>query len=143
MTSSNIPSHGQIVQSSVLKPSKDASYMVDGLELHNVIVPVLAKRKSPLDRNALRSLSSINRAFRKAIPRIVRLLETDFSPILAERYNYAEQTEIDPKRVEMATAAFVACGLDPGRLVRLLNRQFTGEDRRVKEILCEARVKAS
>ena len=39
----------------------------------------------------------------------------------------------------MATAAFVACGLDPGRLVRLLNRQFTGEDRRVKEILREAR----
>ena len=80
MTSSNIPSHGQIVQSSVLKPSKDATYMVDGLELHNVIVPVLAKRKSSLDRNALRSLSSINHAFRKAIPRIVCLLETDFSP---------------------------------------------------------------
>ena len=39
----------------------------------------------------------------------------------------------------MATAAFVACGLDPGRLVRLLNRQFTGEDRRVKENLREAR----
>ena len=83
MTSSNIPSHGQIVQSSVLKPS-DASYMVDGLELHNIIVQVLAKRKSSLDRNALRLLSSINRAFRKAIPRIVRLLETDFSPILVE-----------------------------------------------------------
>ena len=139
VTSSNIPSHGQIVQSSVLKPSKDTSYMVDGLELHNVIVPVLAKRKSSFDRNTLRSLSSINRAFWKAIPRIMCLLETDFSPILAERYDYAEQTEIDPQRVEMATAAFVACGLDPGRLVRLLNRQFTGEDRRVKEILREAR----
>ena len=123
MTSSNIPSHGQIIQSSVLKPSKDASYMVDGLELHNIIVPVLAKRKASLDRNALRSLSSINRSFRKAIPRIVHLLETDFSPILAEQYDYAEQTEIDTKRVEMATAAFVACGLDPGRLVQLLNRQ--------------------
>ena len=71
--------------------------MVDGLELHNVIVPVLATRKSSLEGKALRSLSLINHAFRKAIPRIVRLLETDFSPILAERYDYAEQTEMVPR----------------------------------------------
>ena len=46
ITSSNIPSHGQIVQSSMLKPTKDASYMVDGLMLHNIITPVLVQRRS-------------------------------------------------------------------------------------------------
>ncbi len=49
------------------------------------------------------------------IPKIIRWLKIDFSLLCKPRYNYEKQERIDPYCVEMASAAMVHFGLDPGK----------------------------
>jgi hypothetical protein len=51
------------------------------------------------------------------IPKIIRWLKIDFSLLRKPRYNYEKQEHINPHRVEMASAAMVHFGLDPGKFV--------------------------
>jgi hypothetical protein len=48
------------------------------------------------------------------------------------RYNYEKQERIDPHCVEMASAAMVHVGLDPGKFVRWLGGKYTGYHRDVQ-----------
>jgi hypothetical protein len=45
---------------------------------------------------------------------------------------YEQQDHIDPHRVEMASAAMVHFGLDPGKFVRYLSGEYTGQYQNVQ-----------
>ena len=66
-----------------------------------------------------------------------RLFKIDWTPILEPRLNYQEQERVDPHRVDMATALAIQVGLDPGRIVRTLEGEYTGAWRNVEDILGE------
>ena len=72
------------------------------------------------------------KTFALMIPKIIRWLKIDFSLLREPRYNYEKQECIDPHRVEMASAAMVHFGLDPGKFVRWLRGEYTGYHRDVQ-----------
>ena len=61
------------------------------------------------------------------IPNTIRWLQLDFSPLRIPRYNYKSQAKISPRRVELASAAMIHFGLDPGKVVRYLGGEYTGK----------------
>jgi len=69
------------------------------------------------------------------IKNTIRWLRIDFSSLRDPRYDYEKQTEICLHRVDMASAAMVHFGLDPGKLVRWLGGEYIGERRDVFLIL--------
>ena len=73
------------------------------------------------------------------IPNTIRWLALDFSPLRKPRYNYESQAMISSRRVEMASAAMIHFGLDPGKLVRWLGGEYTGEHRDVNRTLTAVR----
>jgi hypothetical protein len=60
------------------------------------------------------------------IPKIIRWLKVDFSQLHKPRYNYEQQERIEPHHVEMASAAMIYFGLNPGKFVRWLGGKYTG-----------------
>ena len=69
------------------------------------------------------------------IPNTIRWLQVAFSPLQEPRYDYEGQTQISSRQVEMASAAMIYFGLDPGKLVRWLGGKYTGKRREVKHTL--------
>ncbi|KAL3792280.1 hypothetical protein ACHAW5_001106, partial [Stephanodiscus triporus] len=82
-------------------------YRVDKVTFHNIITILKAIR--PLDKD-----------FSVFVPKVLHWLKVDFSPLCEPRYNYQDQTMIDPRCVLMANAAMVNFGLDPGWFVHWL-----------------------
>jgi hypothetical protein len=60
------------------------------------------------------------------IPKVLRWLQTNFSPLLEPRYNYKQQEHIETSWVKMASAAMIHFGLDPGKFVSFLGGEYTG-----------------
>jgi len=73
--------------------------------------------------------------FVSLIPKITRWLTVDFSSLCEPRYNYEQQEQIDPQRIEMASEAMVHFGLDPGKFVQWMGGEYTGYHRDVKKTL--------
>ncbi len=59
----------------------------------------------------------------------------DFSLLRKPRYNCEQQEQIDPHRVEMASAAMVYFGLNPGKFVRWMGGKYTGYHHDVQRTL--------
>ena len=77
--------------------------------------------------------------FASLVPKIARWLTVDFSPLRKPRYNYEQQEQINPHCVEMASAAMVHFGLDPGKFVRWMGGEYTGHHRDVEKTLVAVR----
>ena len=73
------------------------------------------------------------------VPKITRWLTVDFSLLREPRYNNEQQEQIDPHRVEMASAAMVHFGLDPGKFVRWMGGEYTGYHRDIEKTLVTVR----
>ena len=101
-----------------MRPSKDKFYRVDILELHSVIATILKNFQVEFTMRDIRNLCLVCKDFASLVPKITRWLTVDFSPLCKPRYGYEQQDQIDPHRVEMASAAMVHFGLDPGKFVR-------------------------
>ena len=67
--------------------------------------------------------------------KVIRWLRIDFTPLREPQLGYKKQECIDPYRVEMASAAMVHFGLDPGKFVRFLSGEYTGQYRGVRRTL--------
>ena len=63
-------------------------------------------------------LATIRPDFKAMIREVPLLLKTDFSSLRLPRYDYADQTKIDPKRVWLLAACAVHYNLDFGLVVR-------------------------
>jgi hypothetical protein len=118
-----------------MRPSKDKYYRVETLDLHSVITTLLRDRTQDFGMQDLQNLRLVCKSFASLIPKVIRWLKIDFSLLREPRYNYEKQDCIDPHRVEMASAAMVHFGLDPGKLVRWLGGEYTGYHRDVRTTL--------
>ena len=65
----------------------------------------------------------------------VRWLRIDFSSLRDPCYDCEKQTKICPHWAEMALAAIVYFGMDPGKLVRWLGGEYIGDRCNVPRIL--------
>ena len=118
-----------------MRPSKDKFYRVDILELHSVIATIIKEFRVDFTAQDICNLCLVCKDFASLVPKITRWLKVDFTPLREPRYNYEQQERIDPHRVEMASAAMVHFGLDPGKFVRWMGGEYTGYYRDVKATL--------
>jgi hypothetical protein len=118
-----------------MRPSIDKYYRVKKLTLYNVITTVVKEYYSSFDRRDIQNLATTNKDFSVMIPNVTRWLKIDFTSLREPRYDYENQLEVSHHRVEMASAAMVHFGLDPGIFVRWLGGEYTGHRREVGKIL--------
>ena len=121
-----------LVKACKMKPDQNKYYNAKVLKFENIITLLLAGFMDVLD---VMSLSRVSKFMNKVVPEIVRLLNVDWRPLTRPRLNYKNQQQIDPHRVDMATALAIRAGLDPGKIVRTLNGEYTGAHRNVGKIL--------
>ena len=114
-------------------------YWVQELTLYNVITMVIKEYRDSFDSTDLNNLSRINRDFSKMVPNTIQWLQLDFSPLCKPQYNYKSQAKISPKQVELASAAMIHFGLDPGKVVSYLGGKYTGKRRGVNRTLAAVR----
>ena len=69
----------------------------------------------------------------KVVQEVHHSLKIDWTPLLEPRLSYQDQESVDPHRVDMATALAIHVGLDPGRIVRTLEDEYTGAWKRLKK----------
>ena len=122
-----------------MRPSKNKFYRVDILELHSVIATIMKEFRVEFNAHDIRNLCLVCKVFASLVPKITRWLTIDFSPLRKPRYNYEQQERIDTHRVEMASAALVHFGLDPGKFVRWMGGEYTGHHRDVEKTLVAVR----
>ena len=122
-----------------MRPSTDKFYRVDILELHSVITTIIKEFRVEFTAQDIRNLCLVCKDFASLVPKITRWLTVDFSSLREPRYNYEQQERIDPHRVEMASAAMVHFGLDPGKFVRWMGGEYTGHYRDVEKTLVAVR----
>ena len=79
-------------------------------------------------------LSKLNKLCAEVVLEIKRLSKINWKPIVEPRCDYDSQNSIPVGRVDMATALALRCCLDPGRIVRTLGREYTGEWRNIKKV---------
>jgi hypothetical protein len=60
------------------------------------------------------------------VPKVLCWVKIDFTPMREPCLGYKEKNHIDPHCVEMASAAMVHFGLDPGKFIRILAGKYTG-----------------
>jgi len=111
------PSYTSLSDRTRMRPSLDKHYRVGELTIYNVITTVLREYGSSFSRQDILHSMLINKDFLEMIPKVLRWLTIDFTPLREHRYGYESQLTIDPHRVEMANAAMVHFGLDPGKFV--------------------------
>ncbi len=107
------------------------------MTIYNVITTVIREYRSSFKSADLHNLAIINKDFSRMIPKTIRWLKLDFSPLREPRYNYESQTTISSSQGEMASAAMIHFGLDPGKLVRWLGGEYTGARSHSSEGPCE------
>jgi len=122
-----------------MRPSKDKFYRVDILELHSVITTIIKEFQAEFTATDIRNLCLVCKDFASLVPKIARWLTVDFSLLREPRYNFEQQEQIDPHRVEMASAAMVHFGLNPGKFVQWMDDEYTGYHRDVKKTLVAIR----
>jgi hypothetical protein len=69
------------------------------------------------------------------IPRAIHWLRVDYSTLCKPRYDYKKQDKIDPHQVNMANAAMIHFGLDPGKFVCRLGGKYTSQHCNVQATL--------
>ena len=128
-----------IITPTCMLPSIKKYYRVQELTLYNVITTVIKEYRTSFNSTDLQNLSSINHEFSRMIPNTIRWLKLDFSPLRESHNKYERQTSILSSRVEMASAAMIHFGLDPGKLVQWLGGEYTGARRDVNRTLAAVR----
>jgi hypothetical protein len=109
-----------------MKPSSDKYYRVKELTIYNVITIVI-QEYTAFSKKELSHLRLINKYFLMMLPKLKRWLKIDFSLLRKPRLNYENQTHINLHRVCMANAAMAHFGFDPGRFVRWMGGEYTGQ----------------
>jgi hypothetical protein len=96
----------------------DKAYCVEDLNIYHVMIAIIFKEHATtFTTNDVTAIHMVNKAFAEVIPKVMRWTSIDFSSLREPRLNYEAQTAIDNHRVEMASAAMLRFGLDPGNLL--------------------------
>jgi len=117
--------------------SLDKYYRVEDLDLYHVLPTIVVNQLTSSGEisGEIKALAAVNRDFALMVPKVVRWSAIDFSPLRAPRLDYESQTAIDPHRIEMASAAMIHFGMHPGKLVRWLGGEYTGQHRDIQRVL--------
>ena len=118
-----------------MRPSLDKWYRVGDLHLYNVITTIIKECRTTFSKEDLANLRLVNKDYAAIVPKVIRWLRIDYTPLREPRLGYENQECIDPYRVEMASAAMIHFGLDPGKFVRFLSGEYTGQYRDVRRTL--------
>jgi len=129
------PTISKLVCGSLMKPSPNHQYRVKNLKLDHVIIDLLKSSKSFLADEDIVNLSEVNSLYREMIGDVAELKTLDFCALREPRFGYAEQTEIQSSRVNMATACAINYSLHPGMIIRYIKGKYVGESRNVPQIL--------
>ena len=129
------PSIYQLVRNCSMKPNNNHYHQVQDLTLENIIVVVLKSVDGYLSDTCIKKLHCLNRLFNKMTTDVCRLRNMNFSKLKEPRIGYAEQTEIQPWRVDMATAAMIHYSLHPGMMIRYVKGEYVGESQNVPQII--------
>ena len=138
------PRHHQLIKECTMRPSHNLWYPVSHLWLEDVIVLVLKanffedsdlKSLEELPGTHSRNWSGFLLLYKEMISNVLRLEYLDFSPLKAPRLDYANQQQISPHRLDLATAGLIHYGMHSGMLLRYLKGEYTGESRNDDAIL--------
>jgi hypothetical protein len=116
---------------SQMRPSLDKWYRVGDLHLYNVITTIIKECRVTFFKEDLSNLWLVNKDYAAIVPKVIHWLRIDFTPLREPRLGYKNQECINPYRVEMASAAMIHFGLDPGKFIRFLSGEYTGQYRDV------------
>jgi hypothetical protein len=100
---------------------------VSNLYLHNVIITVIKEHRAIFSAEDLSNIQLVSKDFANMVPKVLCWLQVNFTPISQPQLGYKEQTHIDPHCIKMASVAMVYFGLDPGKFVRFLAGEYTGQ----------------
>ncbi len=115
-----------------MRPSLDKWYQVGDLHLYNIITTIIKECRVSFSKEDISNLCLVNKDFANIVLKVLRWLRFDFTPSQDPRLGYEQQDHIDPYLVEMASAAMIHFGLDPGKVVRFLSGGYTGQYRDVR-----------
>jgi hypothetical protein len=102
-----------------MRPSLDKWYRVGDLHLYNIITTIIKECRVSLSNVDLSNLCLVNRDFANIVPKVLRLLQFEFTPLQDPHLGYKQQDHINPYRVEMASMAMIHFGLDPDKFTPL------------------------
>ncbi len=114
-----------------MRPSLNKWYHVGNLHLYNVITTIIKECRVTFSKEDFANLRLVNRDYGAIVPKVIHWLRIDFTPLCKPHLGYENQECIDPYHVQMASAAMIYFGLDPGKLVRFLSGKYTGQYRDV------------
>ncbi len=110
-----------------MRPSLDKWYQVGDLHLYNIITTIIKECRVSFSKEDISNLRLVNKDFANTVPKVLCWLRVDFTPLRDPCLGYEQQDHINPYRVEMASAAMIHFGLDPGKFVRFLLGKCTGQ----------------
>ncbi len=110
-----------------MRPSLNKWYQVGDLHLYNVITTIIKESGVIFLKENISNLCLVNKDFANIVLKVLCWLRVNFTPLQDPRLGYKQQDHINPYRVEMASAAMIHFGLDPGKFVRFLLGEYTGQ----------------
>jgi hypothetical protein len=110
-----------------MRPSLDTWYQVGDLHLYNNITTIIKEYRVSFSKEDLTNLCLVNKDFVNIVPKVLRWLRVNFTPVQDPCLGYKQQDHINPYHVEMASAAMIHFGLDPGKFVCFLSGEHTGQ----------------
>jgi hypothetical protein len=110
-----------------MRPSLKKWYRVGDLHLYNVITTIIKECRVIFLKEDLSNLCLENKDFSNIVPKVLRWLRVNFTPLQDPCLGYKQQDHMDPYHVKMASMAMIHFGLDPGKFVCFLSGEYTGQ----------------
>jgi hypothetical protein len=110
-----------------MRPSLNKWYQVGDLHLYNVITTIIKECRVSFLKEDMSNLYLVNKDLANIVPKVLHWLQVNFTPLRDRCLRYEQQDHIDPYRVEMASAAMIHFGLDPGKFVHFLSGKYTSQ----------------
>jgi hypothetical protein len=110
-----------------MRPNHNKWRQVGDLHLYNVITTIIKECRVSFLKKDLSNLCLVNKYFANIVPKVLYWLRVDFAPLQDPCLGYEQQDCINPYCMEMASAAMIHFGLDPGKCVRFLSGKYTSQ----------------
>ncbi len=99
--------------------------------MYNIITTIIKECRVTFSKEDISNPRLVNKDFANIVPKVLHWLRVNFTPLGDPRLGYEQQDHINPYRMEMASAAMIYFGLDPGKFVCFLLGKYTRQYRNV------------
>jgi hypothetical protein len=110
-----------------MRPSLNKWYQMGDLHLYNIITTIIKECRVSFSKEDISNLCLVNKDFANIVLKVLRWLRVYFTPLKDPCLGYKQQDHINPYCMEMASAAMIHFGLDPGKFVHFLLGYYTGQ----------------